>query len=121
MFGTRSSRWGSFAKIGNPVCVFGAAMTQQLLPIAGCAAKTLGSDISGLGKLRYLPVPSGSWFFAVLRSKSFSFGTSGWEVLSLPSIGASQEEILAPKNSKAFGGKVLFSASKASAVCPGLS
>ena len=97
-------------------------MTQQLLPIAGALRKDLRPDISGLGKLKYLSVPSGNWFFAVLRSKSFSFGTSSWEPLSLPSSGASQEENPGTEEFESLLAAVSSSARpRRAVVCPGLS
>src|SRR6201981_3006873 len=99
MLGTRNSMWGSFAKIGRPLCVFRAATTQQLLPIADRVSKRSRSNKSGLGIPKSFLLPSRNWFFAVLRSKSFLFGMGGWELYSLPSSGESQEETAGAKNS----------------------
>src|ERR1700733_1630900 len=113
MFGTRRTRWGSLAKIGSPLCVLGAATTQQLLPIAGPGSKGL-PDRFALDTIRSWFVSSGNLPSAVRRSKSLSFGKGAGEPGSLPSSGVSQEENLGAKNSKALGGKALLSASNAS-------
>src|SRR5271166_3322232 len=121
MFGTRSSMWGSFAKIGSPLRVFAPPTTQQLLPMADRFSERSRPDISGLGVLNPSCAPAGNWFCAVLRLKSFPSGMGGFEPESPPSSGVSREETLGAKNSKAFCGKVLFKASRASSTCPGLS
>src|ERR1700730_760782 len=114
MFGTRRTRWGSLAKIGSPFCVLGAPTTQQLLPIADPVSKRSRPNEFVLGALRSWLGLSGNLFSAVRRSNSFSFGKGAGELDSLPSSGASQEENLGAKNSKAFSGITLFSASNAS-------
>src|SRR5208282_6220168 len=107
MFGTLSSRWGSFAKIGSPLFVFRGAMTQQLLPIPDRVSKRYRPEKSGFEIAISCSVPAGNWFFAVRRLKSFSFGTGGCEQHPLPSSGASQAEYLGAKKSKAFCGNAL--------------
>src|SRR5580658_48365 len=99
MFGTRRFRWGSFARIGIPPRVFGAATTQQLLPIADPGSKRSRSNKSGLATLKSCSVPCGNLFCAVRRLKSSSFGKGDRELDSLPSSGVSQEENLGAKNS----------------------
>src|ERR1700751_5144055 len=98
MLGTRNSMWGSFAKIGRPLCVFVPATTQQLLPIADRVSKRSRPNKPGLGIPKSFLVSSSNWFFAVLRSKSFVFGMGNWELYSLPSSVASQEETAGAKN-----------------------
>src|ERR1700722_6451340 len=105
MLGTRRTRWGSLAKIGIPLCVLGAATTQQLLPIADPGSKKPRPDRFALGAIRSWVVSFGNLLSAVRRSKSLSFGKGAAELGSLPLSGASQEENLGAKNSKALGGK----------------
>src|SRR6201987_5709845 len=60
VFGTRSSKWGSFAKIGIPLCVLEAATTQQLLQFAIRGSKRSRPPGSALGIAQSCLLPSGN-------------------------------------------------------------